>query len=125
VVGGFEAWSATGLPVVNVSEPLSGELYARPAYKGGSAMGLVQIIGAEEIVRALMNVPDLNIVRSSVEPRGVGRWKVAAYASDEAIDAATALGAEVQVVLSTERDVQHRQQIASTIAQLRTERGEA
>jgi hypothetical protein len=55
------------------------------------AMGLVQITGAEEVVRAVMNVPDLNIVQSSVEPRGEGKWKVAAYASDDAIDAATAL----------------------------------
>jgi hypothetical protein len=88
-------------------------------------MGLVQITGTEEIVRAVMNVPDLNIVQSSVEPRGEGQWKVAAYASDDAIDAATALGAEVQVVLPTNRDIEHRQQIARTIAQLRTERGEA
>jgi hypothetical protein len=88
------------------------------------AMGLVQIIGAEEVVRAVMNVPDLNIVQSSVEPRGEGKWKVAAYASDDAIDAATALGAEVQVMLPTERDIEHRQQITDTIAQLRTERGE-
>ncbi|MDQ4104697.1 MAG: hypothetical protein M3186_13665 [Actinomycetota bacterium] len=88
-------------------------------------MGLVQITGTEEIVRAVMNVPDLNIVQSSVEPRGEGKWKVAAYASDDAIDAATALGAEVQVVLPTDRDIEHRQQIAGTIAQLRAERGEA
>lgn len=87
-------------------------------------MGLVQIIVPEENVRELMNVPDLNIVRSSVEPRGEGRWKVAAYASDAAIDAATALGAEVRVMLPTEQDVEHRQQIATTIAALRAERGE-
>ena len=59
-------------------------------------MGLVQITGTEEIVRAVMNVPDLNIVQSRVEPRGEGQRKVAAYASDDAIDAATALGAEVR-----------------------------
>ena len=44
-------------------------------------MGLVQITGTEEIVRAVMNVPDLNIVQSRVEPRGEGQRKVAAYAS--------------------------------------------
>jgi hypothetical protein len=31
----------------------------------------------------------------------------------------------VQVMLPTERDLEHQQQIADTIAQLRTERGEA
>lgn len=87
-------------------------------------MGLVQIIVPEEIVRELMNVPDLNVVRSSVESRGEGRWKVAAYASDEAIEAATALGAEVRVMLPTEQDVEQRQQVATTIADLRAERGE-
>jgi hypothetical protein len=88
-------------------------------------MGLVQITGTEEIIRAVMNVPDLNIVQSSVEPRSEEQWKVAAYASDDAIDAATALGAEVQVVLPTNQDIEHRQQIAGTIAQLLIERGEA
>lgn len=87
-------------------------------------MGLVQVTGNDEIVRALTAIPGLNIVRSSVEPRGEGKWKVAAYASDEAIEAATALGAEVRVLLPTELDVQHRRETAAALARVRSERGE-
>jgi hypothetical protein len=88
-------------------------------------VSLVQIEAPQEILRALRSVPDLNMVRSSVEPRGEGRWKVAAYASDEAIAAAEELGAEVRIMVATEALAEHRTRLARQIQQGRIERGEA
>lgn len=87
-------------------------------------MSLVQITAGRAILDALLDVPDLNVVMSSVEPRGPDRWKVAAYASDAAVEAATALGAQVRVVLPTADDAAQRQDTAATIARERAERGE-
>jgi hypothetical protein len=84
---------------------------------------LIEIIGSEQLLRVVADVPDLNVVQSSVEPRGEYRWKVAAYASDDAVDAAVALGAEVHVLLSTQQDLEQRRELAGTIAEELVRRG--
>jgi hypothetical protein len=87
-------------------------------------MALVQIIGDKNVLRELAAVPDLNIVQSSAHPYGEGLWKVAAYSSDQAIEAARALGAEVQVLMSTEAHAEHRRDVAHAIMQQRAARRE-
>jgi hypothetical protein len=67
----------------------------------------------------------LNVVRSSFDALGEGRWKAAAYASDEAVEAARALGADVRIMVPTDVETAQRQQLAARIAQERTQRGEA
>ncbi|MEU1284245.1 hypothetical protein [Kitasatospora sp. NPDC005856] len=87
-------------------------------------MSLVQIEGSEEVLRAVQDVPELHLVRSSLEPRADHRYKVAAYASDRAVEAAVAQGARVTVLLSSEGAAEHHARMSAAIGRGRAERGE-
>ncbi|MFD0275367.1 hypothetical protein ACFVHB_15880 [Kitasatospora sp. NPDC127111] len=87
-------------------------------------MSLVQIEGSEEVLRAVQGIPELHLVRSSLETRADYRYKVAAYASDQAVEAAVAQGAEVTVLLSSEDAADHHARMSAVIGQGYAERGE-
>lgn len=88
-------------------------------------MALIEIVASEQLVRVVAEIPGLTVVQSSFEPCGEYRWKFAAYASDEAVDAAVASGAEVHVLLSTQEDLEQRRELAGTIAEQRAKRGKS
>ncbi|MEU6237486.1 hypothetical protein [Kitasatospora sp. NPDC047058] len=87
-------------------------------------MSLVQIEGSEDVLRAVQDIPELHLVRSSLEARTDYRYKVAAYASDQAVDAAVAQGAEVTVLLSSEGAAEHHARVSAEIGRGYAERGE-
>ncbi|MCU7821143.1 hypothetical protein [Kitasatospora sp. DSM 101779] len=87
-------------------------------------MSLVQIEGSEEVLRAVQGIPELHLVRSSLEARSDDRYKVAAYASDQAVEAAVAQGAQVTVMLSSEGVDEHHARMSAVIGQGYAERGE-
>ncbi|MEV6975011.1 hypothetical protein [Kitasatospora sp. NPDC093806] len=78
-------------------------------------MSLIQIEGSSEVLRAVQEIPELHVVKSSVETGADGRYRVAAYASDQAVEAAIAQGANVYVVLSTEEASQRHERVAAQI----------
>jgi hypothetical protein len=58
-------------------------------------MRLVQIEGAEEVVRGLADLPDVILVPPTTEPLGDGRISMAAYASGRAVAEIESRGATV------------------------------
>ncbi|WP_190211648.1 hypothetical protein [Kitasatospora indigofera] len=87
-------------------------------------MSLVQIEGSEDVLRSVQGIPELHLVRSSLEARSGHRYKVAAYGSDRAVEAAVAQGAQVKVLLSSEGVDEHHTRMSAVIGQGYTERGE-
>ncbi|AUY52592.1 hypothetical protein [Streptomyces sp. CB01881] len=87
-------------------------------------MSLVQIEGSEDVLRAVQGIPELHLVRSSLEARSDYQYKVAAYASDRAVEAAVAQGAQVTVLLSSEGVDEHRARTSAVIGRGYAERGE-
>ncbi|MFC5890639.1 hypothetical protein RMN57_00050 [Kitasatospora sp. CM 4170] len=87
-------------------------------------MSLVQIEGSEEVLRAVQLLPELHMVRSSLETRPDDQYKVAAYASDQAVEAAIAEGARVTVLLSSESAADQHARMSAVIGRGYAERGE-
>ncbi len=87
-------------------------------------MAFIEITATEDVLRALYGMPDVRIVKTSFQPGDYETWTCSAYCSDEAVDAVTALGAKVRILLSTEQDAQQWQRVATDIARVQAERGE-
>ncbi|MEV8097959.1 hypothetical protein [Kitasatospora sp. NPDC085879] len=88
-------------------------------------MSLVQIAGSAEVLRAVVAMPEIQDVRASLVTLDDGNLRVAAYASDEAVEAAVAAGAVVVVLISTEAVAGQQSRLAAAIEQGRGARGEA
>ncbi|MBB5079315.1 hypothetical protein [Nonomuraea endophytica] len=72
-------------------------------------------------MRAVADLPGISVVRTGWEPLGEDRWRAAAYARDEALEEARALGAAVTVLAGTEELAASRAALAEAVE--RAERG--
>lgn len=81
-------------------------------------MNLVWIIGPASIVREIGSVAGLLIEPESRQPDG-DSWRVSAYATDDAIAEIRARGAEVAVIMNSQRLEEQFQGVLS-----RVDRGE-
>ncbi len=65
-------------------------------------MHLIRITASSEVLSGLTDVPELNVVKSSVDEVGGGQFSVGAYASDAAIQEIGRRGARVEVLLDAD-----------------------
>lgn len=77
-------------------------------------MNLVRIRGSAEVIRGLRAIAGLHVEIESVQREGE-EWTIAAYGSDEALEAVRTLGLAVDVIMDNERLAAHEATVRSQI----------
>jgi hypothetical protein len=79
-------------------------------------VSLIQIQGSPDVLRGLYDIEGLKIVRRSVKQHADTSWTVGGYATEAAIEAVRARGADVEVLATTAELTRARVQRRDAIA---------